>query len=81
MLPLTVHLDHQKLLDRSRDELRRFRNALRKRPRRRFVIDHSPDDSCCRAEPWPATIGRVLRVLGIRGVFVANRIAWEEGRT
>jgi hypothetical protein len=55
--------DHLKLVRRDARELARFRaylNRLQGGHAEAMVVEHEHDDSCCRAESWPTTLGQVL---------------------
>jgi hypothetical protein len=55
--------DHLKLVRRNDHELRRFRayvSNLQGGHAEAMAVEHEHDDSCCREEPWPETLRRIM---------------------
>jgi hypothetical protein len=58
-----IVFDHNLLAQRDRAEMERFRHHLLGVARgtvEPIAVEHKGDDSCCRLEPWPATLAALL---------------------
>lgn len=48
-------LDHQKLVNRDRDEIQKFLRCTVPSKRIEYGVLHEANDSCCKMEPWNLT--------------------------
>jgi hypothetical protein len=61
--------DHLRLVNRQPHEMKRYRRfllGLQPGDVAQPVIEHEANGSCCRKEPWPATVAAIHTTLELR---------------
>lgn len=58
--PEYPRFDHLRLIERDPMQIAHLRAVLERGGLQDVVMEHEADDSCCRREPWPATLAACL---------------------